>query len=74
MFYSHLELVRHLIRRAQPNEYGSGGVLPLQDTEFAVVFKLRPNYGVVELFNLFDSILDNGSCVGGSEILEANSN
>ncbi len=61
MLYGHLELVRHLIRRVQPNAYGSGDVLPLQETEFAEVFKLRPNFVVVEFFNFPDSFLDNGS-------------
>ncbi len=42
--------------------------MPLQETEIAVVFKLRPNTAVVEVFNYFDSFLDNGSCVGWSEI------
>ncbi len=61
MLYGQLELVRHLVRRVQPSEYGSGGVLPSLVTEFAEVFKLRPNSVVFEFCNFSNSFLDNGS-------------
>ncbi len=40
----------------------------MQNAEFAVVFKLRPNQVVIEHFKCYDSLLDDVSCVDLSEI------